>query len=340
MPKLDCVCAQRGVSGPCSVSVEKEGLTVAQQGNSRFVDYADVCDFRLLNYHFHLYLPREEIVFSMLGRQTEDFFEKIWLAYGARAREALFLSGSPVQECEGDYAYTEGETSRSSIAKIALYPDCLCILPHDAGARRVPLCFAAPPVCDRFSLSLTLDTGERYRLSRLGHMMTPFFEKTAKFRENTVRTWTGAHQRLQAEFFDRLGERKDRYDVLASCGAQMRFGLFSAEDDAFWYAAIGKDRAAVELVIGESAATYLYRFGGSPDAFGRSLSHAMEAAGSHREVIYTPEDELADKPLIRMAVQRSSHIRFLRSSAAGRLMHTSGWPEKVRGFFDAPSSKG
>ena len=295
--------------------------------------FVDLLDMRLLNYHLHLTMRNGMAELSQMGYQTEDFFEKLWEAYSAKSRRSLFIEGSPTMVSEGDYAYTEPGAEQKSIARLELYPDCLCIIPHDAGARRVPLCFAEAPERTGFALAIVLDTGENYRIARLGADTDPFFEGLDACRARTVAAWQAAHRALEQDLAARLGDAAEGYRVFEAQPASLACGLFSADDEAFWFAAIGAGRAAVELVCDEQTATYLYRFDVAPEVFLGSLRHAMEAVRKNRRVIYLPEEELAGEPLFRMAIERSAHVRFLRSCNAGRIIHTASWSQKVAEFF-------
>ena len=298
-----------------------------------------------------------EAVLSKLGYQTEEFFEKLWQAYEAKSQEALFVAGDFIMESEGDYAYAEPGVEKSSIAKLSLYSDCLCIVPHDVGARRVPLCFAEPPVRDGFALSTRLDTGESYRIARLGGDTDPFFTKLGQARDKSVADWQAAHRELESNLQSRLGDRIEAYRAFravvstgssessknamadtdaraeSTADAIVTCGLFAADDDAFWFAAIADGRAAVELVTDEKAATYLYRFSTTCAQFENSVRHAMEAVKKNRRIIYLPQDELAKEPLYRMAIDRSSPVRFLRSCNVGRIIHSANWEERLTEFF-------
>ena len=322
-----------------SAELGRDAIELAADDGSRHeLPYADIMDMRLLNYHLRLSMRGYDAEVSKLGYQTEDFFEKLWQAYGAKSERSLFVESDLVMRGEGDYAYAEPGVEKHGIAKLALYEDCLCIMPHDVGGRRVPLCFAEPPGREGFALSTRLDTGEAYRVARLGSDTDPFFRKLTEAREAAVARWQDAHRTLEANLASRLGDFASSYEAFCAlgadgCAADVARGLFSADDEAFWFAAIADGRAAVELVTDEKAATYLYRFDVSRAAFESSLRHAMEAMKTNRRVIYVEEDELAREPLFRMAVDRSPHVRLLRACNAGRIIHTANWSSKLSEFF-------
>jgi hypothetical protein len=135
---------------------------------------------------------------------------------------------------EGDYSYTEPQVQRSSIAKLELYSDCLCIVPHDAGARRVALCFAEPPVREGFALTIPLDTGEVYGIARLGSDTDSFFTKLVDARDESVASWHAAQRALEDNLPVRLGEAAEAHKAFRSLNADVTCGLFSADEEAFW----------------------------------------------------------------------------------------------------------
>ena len=112
-------------------------------------------------------------------------------------------------------------------------------------------------------------------------------------------------------------------------------GLFRTEQpEQYWLAGLGKGVCAVELTTGDDAATYLYRFPETQEVFLRQLELAMEAMGPHREIIYWTEEQIAEKPLYRMAVMRCEAVSFLRDRSAGRLIHNASHAARLREFLE------
>ena len=315
--------------------IYRDGIELDGGACHETIPFVDLMDMRLINYHLHLSLREGETVLSKMGYQTEDFFEKLWQAYAAKSLDSLFVEGAPVIACEGDYAYKEPGAEKSSIAKLELHDDCLCIVPHDVGARRIPLCFAQAPIREGFALAVALDTGESYRIARLGSNTDPFFSRLASLRDRAVEEWQAAHRELERSLEARLESAgaSAAYQTFGEMDAAVETGLLATDDDAFWLAAVAGDRAAVELVCEEQTATYLYRFSSGATQFIASLRHAMEAVKRHRRLIFLSDEELAGEPLFRMAVDRSAHVRFLRSCNAGRIVHTANWAIRLSEFF-------
>ena len=95
----------------------------------------------------------------------------------------------------------------------------------------------------------------------------------------------------------------------------------------------------MELETGDAAATYLYRYAEAEQLFTRSLELAMEAMGPHREIIYMSDEQLAQKPLYRMAVARCPAVSYLRAHSAGRLIHNQSHEEKLKAFLNGANDE-
>lgn len=312
------------------VAIMEDGLEVTCPSGSFFLDFAVLMDFRLKNYRIYLDTSSGQVEFSMLGRQTENFFEQLWEAYNDKCAKALFINGDVLYEGEGDFVYTEQGVDQKGIAKIRLYDSCLALFPHDRYARRIPLCFSDKPVVDDFQLSLMLDTGDTYHIGRIGRYGKEVFDRITQLRSKAVGEWQTAHRELENELSKRLGYADFAHHVMATCGGRMITGLFSAKMESFWFAALHAHKAAVELVTDEKTATYLYQFPADERQFEYALHHAMESVALHREVIFA---DLADKPLYQMSVERNYHVDFLRKYNVGRIIHTGNWERQIRDFL-------
>mgnify|MGYP007088119547 CR=1 FL=1 len=323
--------ASPAYTGEAVVHIDKDKLDFQTENGAFLLDYANIRSFLLNNYHFFLDTPDGKVELSQMGHDTEGFYQQLWLAYNSRSRESLFVETAPLLEAEGEYNYTDDGGNAKGIAKLCLYPTCVCIMPPDRGARRIPLCFVDDLTLDNYTIQITLDTGERYDLIRMGRDTIPFFENLGKFRKEAQQQWQAAQASLQADLENRLGEALERYHFLQDiCGKdQLISGLFAADGSEFWVAAVSNGSAAVELITGEKSATYIYRFSCGTETFEKRLRHAMEAMGLHREIIFMAEDALKANPLYAMAAVRNAHLRFLRSCMAGRVIHTESWREKV-----------
>ena len=76
-----------------------------------------------------------------LGTNLTPAYGEIYEKYNEKVRKSLFLDGPPILQIKGEYRYRDDAGSAYGTAVIELYERCLCILPPNDGARRVPLCF-------------------------------------------------------------------------------------------------------------------------------------------------------------------------------------------------------
>jgi len=290
--------------------IENEGLRLGD----RFLDYADVKALRPINHRIFIdTLSGEEIEISMLGFFYDGFWGELTDRFGRRSMEALFAEEPPVMRCEDGEYQIPGERGRGTVV---LLPDAICILPPTWHAIRIPLCFTQQIRLDGYLLNIVMLSGACYVVGRMGYDTVPFAE------------------RAQQAAIDTKNKRAQALAKLELKPPFTHSGLFRTErPDQYWMAAFGEGRCAVELFTEENTATYLYRFTESKEQFLHNLEEAMEAVGIHREIIYLSQDQLNEKPLYRMAVDRSAAVRFLRSKAAGRLIHNALHERRLSEFL-------
>ena len=289
--------------------VEREGLYLAE----RFLDFADVAALRPVNHRVFIdTLAGEAIEISMLGFSFDGFWEELTEAFGSRSLEALFVEEAQIMLCEGDYAMP-GDSGRGDIA---LYPDCVCILPHNRFVVRIPLCFTKEIFLSGYEITISMLSGITYTISRMGYDTKPFAERLSKA--------TAQVKQMR----ERLLEKAPLSEPFT------HKGLFrTKQTEHYWNAALTKDACALEFFTDEQTATYLYRYSESPEQFLLKLAEATEAMGIHREIIYLPEEKIAENPLYRMAVARSEAVRFLRSKVTGRIIHNAAHRERLAEYL-------
>ncbi len=292
------------------LSIEREGLRAGE----RFIDFADVAALRPISHRVIIeLLSGETVEISMLGFSFDGFWEELLDSFGKRSLEALFVDEAQIMLCEGEYAIP-GESGR---AKIALYPDAVCILPQTSSALRIPLCFSREIVLEGYQLQLVMRSGVSYCVGKMGYDTKPFAERAAQAADLT---------------------KKQRAQALSALPLSSPFserGLFrTKKPEQYWNAAFGDGVCALEFFTGEDAATYLYRFSEPRELFLQMLEEAAEAVGIHREIIYLTDEQINEKPLYRMAVARSAAVRFLRMRSDGRLIHSANHAAKLREYLN------
>ena len=291
------------------ISLEKEGIRLGEL----FLDFADLEALRPISHKVYIdMLSGERMEISMLGFSYDGFWEELTELFGKRSLEALFVEEKLLMLSEGEYK-TSRENGR---AKIALFEDSICILPQTCGAVRIPLCFAREIKLDGYVLTITMFSGAEYTVGRMGYDTKPFAERAR-------------------QAADRV--KKERVAALEKVSLQEPFsgkGLFrTAQPEQYWQAAFGEGVCALELFTGEDSATYLYRFPETRAAFAGLLQEAMEAMGTNREILYWADEQIAEKPLYRMALRRCRAVSFLRKRLVGRLIHTASHEQRLKEFL-------
>lgn len=293
------------------LSVEREGLHIGD----RFLDFADFKTIRPINHRVYIdTLCDETVEISMLGFSYDGFLGELTDCFSKRSMEALFAEEQPLMQCEGEYMLPD-ETGRGTIV---LLPDAICVLPMTCQAIRIPLCFTRELRLDGYLLHITMTSGARYAVGRMGYDTVPFAERAQKAMDQTKKQRMLALLRLRPE------------------PPYTRCGLFRTEQpNLYWTAAFGKGYCAIELFTGDDAATYLYRFSESEEEFLQNVDEAMEAMGVRREIIFMTDEQLAQKPLCRMSVARSEAVRFLRSRSDGRLIHNASHDRRLQEYLSS-----
>ena len=326
----------RALGSDLTLAIGDEGIKIG----SRYLDYSEVWSISPVSHRVLIdTMSGEQIEISMLGYSFDGFWEELLDRFGKRSLEALFVDEELIMLVEGEYqlpaesgdqmrvateSLSGGEQRRLSgergRARIALYPDSVCILPQTCRAVRIPLCFADSIWQEGYQLHITMRSGEEYVVGKMGYDTEAFVERTVNA------TDTVKKQRA-----------KTLEQIPLSDGFSAK-GLFRTEkSDQYWNAALGNGICALELFTGEDAATYLYRFSEPTEQFCIMLEEALEAMGTHREIVYLTEEQLQDKPLYRMAVDRMKAVRFLRGRSAGRIIHNSAHDQKLKEFLGSDS---
>lgn len=150
------------------LTLDEDGLIILASFDQLSIPYGEITAIALTDYRVEIQTAGGMVSVSHLGQAAQWLYDKLYAAYNEAVLKALLVEGEHNFEAEGQYSAEENGQTRQGRAVIRLYADCLCLLPPGEGARRIPLCFLTAAEKDGFTLTLTLSTGERFTLSKLG----------------------------------------------------------------------------------------------------------------------------------------------------------------------------
>ncbi len=157
------------LSGEAKLLIYTDGLALDGLFDRVSVAYADINSIALENHTVQIITNGEIIVISHLGQSCEWFHRDLLEAYNRKVLSSFYVTGEPVLETEGQYAY--GVLNGN--AKISVFSDCLCILSPNLRARRIPFVFINGIKRENYTLAITLNTDEVYSFSMLGSDIEP-----------------------------------------------------------------------------------------------------------------------------------------------------------------------
>lgn len=170
-------------SEKCKITLEKDGLTIAGRFHQLPILYGEIRAIKAGEYRLELDTAGGGVAFSRMGPQLQWLTDKLTDAYNDAVAEALLVKGEPVMAARCGYSAREGGSSHQGEAAVRLYEDCLCILPPNENARRLPLCWISGLDKQDYTLEVTLASGEHYTLSKMGRDLDELDRQmTAKLR--------------------------------------------------------------------------------------------------------------------------------------------------------------
>jgi hypothetical protein len=173
-------------TGEAKLLIYAAGLTLNGLFESVSVAYADMDSITLDNHAMQIKTNSDTIVISHIGEACEWFCRDLYEAYNKKVLSSFLVTGEPVFETEGQYAYGV----LSGDAKISVFSDCLSILPPNLRARRIPFAFITGMKRENYKLTITINSEEIYTFSMLGPDFDPLEKAIAdsirKQRDNDV----------------------------------------------------------------------------------------------------------------------------------------------------------
>lgn len=239
------------VNGQAKLEVGEGSLAVTAPLDAADIPYADITALELADYAVVLKTGDGDYTFSRMGSWCRPFFDALAEAYNNKVLQALFVADRPLLKTSGQYRYEEDGAAHTGAATIQLHQNCVCVLPPNLGARRIPLCFLSAFEKGDYDVGLGLQAGERYTFSKLGYDGRPFTDGIEKqlhaIREKALDTVRAVDPSLGAA-------------QAAAVARLMPEGV--AAPMGRLYAAAPSFVAAIEAKIGGSRAAESYRIFG------------------------------------------------------------------------------
>lgn len=152
----------------CSIRLEEKQIAFVGRIRQLAIMYGEISSLYIANYKLMLVTESGVIAISRMGQALQWLYEKLYDAYNGVVLGALKVTGTVLLQLAGEYQAEEDGKVHDGPAVILLYEDCLCILPPNENARRLPLCFVKEAGISAYTYILELYSGERVTLSKLG----------------------------------------------------------------------------------------------------------------------------------------------------------------------------
>lgn len=188
------------LSGEAQLFIDTDGLLVEMLLNGIAVPYVDIESIALDDFIVHIQTKSGDLHISQLGNSCQGFYLELCTAFNEKVLAVFQAKGPPLLETKGQYKYCD----KQGKAHLNVYSDCLCILPANKDARRIPFIFVSSIKNEDYVLSIALAGGESYEFSMLGYDLDPLAkavtEAILKLREH--------HKAFISRIDDQLGFAK------------------------------------------------------------------------------------------------------------------------------------
>ncbi|MDD2472207.1 MAG: hypothetical protein PHT28_04745 [Dehalococcoidales bacterium] len=169
-----------GITGEAKITVGEEAVLLSAGFDQVAVDYSDITEIKLSDYAILINTPQKTLALSRLGNECDWLFRDLHNAYNRIVLKALFVQGEVIMETSGEYVINEKGNRLQGTGVIQLYQDCVCILPPNISARRIPLSFVSDIKQDQYTVIIKLSSGESFSVSKLGFDTDVFTNRMTK----------------------------------------------------------------------------------------------------------------------------------------------------------------
>ena len=177
------------VNGEAKLTIGENGLLINTTFDAAELPFTDMTSVSFSDYTVTIGTLDGNFVFSRMGAWTQPFYGALFDAYNEAVKKALFIKGLPLVTARAEYRFEEGGKVITGTAPAFVYVDCVCVLPSDTGARRIPLCFLTGMKKGDYELMFEI-SGDSYTLRKMGYDTDPFTAAVEKqlraMREKTL----------------------------------------------------------------------------------------------------------------------------------------------------------
>lgn len=156
------------------ISLTENEVVISALFDHLILPYSEITSFTFENNRVSVQTEELSVCFSRMGQQAEWLYDKLSVAYNDAVLKALKVSGECLFEADASFALKENGAELSENGKIHLYEDCICLLPSNENARRIPLCFVKSMKKGDYSVTLILSEREQYTISKMGRELDYF----------------------------------------------------------------------------------------------------------------------------------------------------------------------
>lgn len=150
------------------ITLTMDKLMVTALFDQFVLPHSEITSFAFENYRVVVNTRDSFVTFSRMGDRAEWLYDKLYGAYNEAVLAALNVQGKHIFEARGEFSAEESGSVIKEQGMVRLYENCLCLLPPNENARRIPLCFMTGMEKSDYSRTFVLSTGERYMVTKLG----------------------------------------------------------------------------------------------------------------------------------------------------------------------------
>ncbi len=161
------------IKGDVILKIDAEALIIVAPLDALSLPYFEILGINAEDYTVSIQSLSGNFIIKKLGSFYDSFCGELLEAYNKKVLKALFVKENAVFETKGAYKFTENGKMSISSGVIKVFSSCVCILSPDLLSRRIPFCFVSEKNSADYALELTLESGESYILSKLGHDFSP-----------------------------------------------------------------------------------------------------------------------------------------------------------------------